>query len=173
MREDRQRNQLALDSSAELAIEQANISADIKTNSLIVVAEPEVQEVYVPSRPFVAPNSGTTAEYLEKLVTHYNSWANDNSMHGTRPGSITRYVLGPEETKAIAVHIAKQPSSTAKALLRELSKRINQADNDRTFITKRIYVEPKAEKLLDAVGKKFGLTLDFKGDPKAPKFDYY
>ena len=46
MREDRQRNPLALDSSAELAIEQANISADIKTNSLIVVAEPEVQEVY-------------------------------------------------------------------------------------------------------------------------------
>ena len=46
VREDRQRNPLALESSAELAIEQANISADIKTNSLIVVAEPEVQEVY-------------------------------------------------------------------------------------------------------------------------------
>ena len=46
VREDRQRTPLALDSSAELAIEQANISADIKTNSLIVVAEPEVQEVY-------------------------------------------------------------------------------------------------------------------------------
>jgi ribosomal protein L22 len=109
---------------------------------------------------------------VEKLVTHYNSWANDNSMHGTRPASITRYVLGPAETKAIAIHIAKQPTSTAKALLRELSKRINQAD-DRGFDPKRIYVEPKAEKLLEAVAKKVGLTLDFKGDPKAPKFDYF
>lgn len=42
----RRNNPIALASHAEVAIEQANISADIKTNSLIVVADPEVQEIY-------------------------------------------------------------------------------------------------------------------------------
>lgn len=42
----RRENRIALASSAEVAIEQANVSADIKTNSLIVVADPEVQEIY-------------------------------------------------------------------------------------------------------------------------------
>jgi len=42
----RRDHQITLASHAEVAIEQANISADVKTNSLIVVADPEVQEIY-------------------------------------------------------------------------------------------------------------------------------
>lgn len=42
----RRENPISLASNAEIAIEQANVSADVKTNSLIVVADPEVQEIY-------------------------------------------------------------------------------------------------------------------------------
>lgn len=129
---------------------------------------PHVEDVYVPTRPFRAPKNASSAHYVDSLVQHFNSWANDNSKHGRRPESITRYVLGVDETKAVAKEIAKLAPAKAKAALRELAKRIAGKDG-----AMPLYVDPKGQTVLNRVAKDFGVTANFKGNPRAPQFDYY
>lgn len=130
-------------------------------------------KVYVPKRPFVAPKNKTAPELVEALLRHFNDWGNDNHV-GIGSRESTRHVLATAEAEGITRAIAKLPETTAKAVLREFSKRIKQPDyRGNGFEPKRVYVMPKAVGLFDKLAKKLGVTASFVGNPVAPKFDFY
>jgi hypothetical protein len=148
----------------------AQVHADSSVSSFEFRKAPGV---YVPKTPFRAPPRATASAWVQAVVLHFNSYSNDNSQHGARPESITRYVLGEVETKAVVGEIAKLPTSRQRSILRELERRILQRDQWGFGELRRIYVDPKGQRLLDARAKALGLSVTFAGNPKAPKFDYY
>jgi hypothetical protein len=135
---------------------------------------PGTDPVFVPTKPFVPKASDSPAELVESLMGHFNSYSNDNSTHGRRPASITRYVLGTVETTGIAKAIAALPAARARQVVAALARRIHMADDRSSgWMPRRIWVEPKAESTLDRLARDLEVSADFKGVPKAPGFDYY
>ena len=131
------------------------------------------EEMYVPTRPFRAPANASAAQWIDACVLHFNGYSNDNSTHGRRPDSITRYVLGGVEARGIVGELEKLTPAKAKAALRALADRINTARPLTIEMPRRIYLDEGAQKALGALAKKLGLTVDLKGEPRAPQFDYY
>lgn len=130
-------------------------------------------KVYVPKRAFAPPANATAKAMVEALVKHFNDFGNDNHV-GLGSRVATRYVLSTIETQGVAAAIAKLPAATAKATLRELSRRIKQADpSGPEFEPKRIYVQPKAVPILDKLAKSLGVRASFVGVAKAPSFNFY
>lgn len=133
---------------------------------------PRVQDVYVPSKPFRPPSTFTAGGYVKALVKHFNSYSNDNSQHGPRPQSITRFVLSKTEVQGMVKELAKLPDAKAKSALKYLSDWIQQKPNAGQG-EPRVWVEPPGVPPLNALAKKLGISPNFVGDPAAPKFDYY
>jgi hypothetical protein len=131
------------------------------------------EEMYVPKRPFRAPANATASAWVDAAVKHFNGFSNDNSTHGRRPDSITRYVLGTTEAKGIVSELEKLTATKARAALRALDKRINTGNPLRIEDPKRVYLDEGGQKVMGALAKKLGISVDLKGEPKAPKFDYY
>lgn len=131
------------------------------------------EELYVPTRPFRAPANATAAKWIDACVKHFNGYSNDNSKHGRRPDSITRYVLGGTEARGVAGELEKLTPAKAKAALRALSDRINTPRPLAPEDPVRIYLDAEGQKVLVAAAKKLGITVDLKGEQRAPKFDYY
>jgi hypothetical protein len=132
---------------------------------------------YVPTKPFRAPTSGGAKAWVEAAIKHYNGWANDNSPGYSVPRgqqNPSRWVYGLTETRGLAKEIAALAPAKARAALRELSKRIMQPDyRSQNWTPKRLYVDAKGQAVLNALAKKLNVTVSFKGDPKAPAYDYY
>lgn len=131
------------------------------------------EEVYVPSRPFRAPPNASPVHWIDAAVKHFNGYSNDNSTHGPRPQSITRYVLGRTEASGLVAELEKLPAAKAKAALIALGKRINTPRPLTIEEPRRIYLDDEAQKAVGAFAKRLGVKVDLKGELKAPQFDYY
>lgn len=57
--------------------------------------------------------------------------------------------------------------------LRALATRINTPRPLGVELPRRVYLDPDGQKVLAATAKKLGITVDLKGEPRAPQFDYY
>lgn len=132
--------------------------------------KPDGKDLWVPRRPFRVPPNALPDQIVNALMTHFNGRANDNYAAANAP---TRFVVGDAEAKGIAGAIAKMPAAQARDVLKELSARIQQPDYRGTWNPMRIFLADKAAERIEALAKKLGVRANFRGQPGAPKYDYY
>lgn len=126
------------------------------------------EKIYVPTRPFKAPNHASPEEFVTALATHVNAFSNDN-----KSGSqSTRLVMGAVETSGMAREIEKLSPAYAKAVLKALEARI-QLPKDYLGDPKRIYLTAEGQALMAAAGKRVGGSYNFVGIAAPPAFNYY
>ena len=126
------------------------------------------EKIYVPTRPFRAPQNATPEAWVTALATHVNAFSNDN-----KSGSqSTRLVMGAVETSGMTKEIEKLSPAFAKAVLRALEARI-QLPKDYLGDPKRIYLTADGQALMAATARKVGGSYNFVGIAAPPAFNYF